>query len=300
MVEALIEKAKELGFVGIGFSRPGRPPFFDKFTAWLSNRKHADMAWIESSVPLREDPAKLLDGCQTIISLAYPYPHSKPRTPDGFCVSRHADPTSEDYHNRLRKICSYLSRLLKEIYEGSRSRICVDSAPILEKSIACASGIGFLGKNTLLILPGQGSFVYLAEILSTALIAFPPPHPVDNQCGSCSLCVNACPTGALERPFYLDAARCLSYLTIEYRGKVAADRGETIGESFFGCDRCQEVCPFNGGKSSATVSLPPINDFLAMDEKIFDQRFGWTTLGRAGLEKLKTNIQALTAVGEPT
>lgn len=300
MVSAFLQRAKELGFIGVGFSQPGRPPFFDRFTAWLSDQKHADMGWIERSAALREDPLRLLEGCRTIISLAYPYPPSRPETPDGFCVSRHSDPTSEDYHERLRRICGTLCSLLEVIYEGSASRICVDSAPILEKSIAWASGIGFLGKNTLLILPGYGSYVYLAEILSTAPIALPPPHPLDNQCGSCALCVDACPTGALERPFYLNAARCLSYLTIEYKGKLGAGRGEAAGKSFFGCDRCQEVCPFNGGKSSAQVSLPTINDLLAMDEKDFQQRFGRTALGRAGLDKLKTNIRAITSVGEPT
>jgi len=218
MVSAFLQRAKELGFIGVGLSRPGRPLFFDRFKAWLSDRKHADMAWLERNINLREDPTRLLKGCLTIISLAYPYPRSKPETPEGFCVARYADPGAEDYHARLRRICSDLAGLITETYGGSRFRICVDSAPILEKSIACAGGIGFIGRNNLLIIPGHGSYFYLAEILTTAPVEFSTLDPGNNRCGSCTLCVDSCPTGALERPFFLDASRCLAYLTIEYKG----------------------------------------------------------------------------------
>jgi len=300
MVSAFLQRAKELGFIGVGLSRPGRPLFFDRFKAWLSDRKHADMAWLERNINLREDPTRLLKGCLTIISLAYPYPRSKPETPEGFCVARYADPGAEDYHARLRRICSDLAGLITETYRGSRFRICVDSAPILEKSIACAGGIGFIGRNNLLIIPGHGSYFYLAEILTTAPVEFSTLDPGNNRCGSCTLCVDSCPTGALERPFFLDASRCLAYLTIEYKGKVGADYGKDLGKSFLGCDRCQEVCPFNKGKEPPSIALPPVGDFLTMDEALFEKSFGWTALGRPGLRKLQTNIQALTGGGERT
>lgn len=302
MLAALLQRARNLGFIGIGFTRPGRPLFFDRFTAWLADRKYGDMAWLARNTNLREDPSALLKGCRTVISLAYPYPGSKPVTTDGFCVSRHADPAAEDYHGRLRRICDNLAGLIAETHAGSRSRICVDSAPVLEKSIASAGGIGFIGKNNLLIIPGHGSYFYLAEILTTALIEFAPPDPapdpMETRCGSCALCVEACPTGALERPHYLDASRCLSYLTIEYKGKWRAAQGKNPGKSFFGCDRCQEVCPYNQSKEPPRIALPPLEDLLTMDETLFEKKFGRTALGRAGLEKLKTNIQAITGGSE--
>lgn len=293
MLSSFIERAKDLGFIGIGFSRPERPLYFEKFSAWLSENKNADMSWLKKNTELREDPTKLFKGCRTIISLAYPYPPEKPCTPDGFTVSRYCQPTEEDYHYRLKRLCRGLGAKLNEMYEGSRTRICVDSAPILEKSFACSSGIGFMGKNNTLIIPGYGSYLYLAEILTTAPLEFLPSEPIESQCGSCTLCIDSCPTGAIERPFCLDASKCLSYLTIEYKGEVDSENGKKMGGCFFGCDICQEVCPHNGAEGSSQVSLPSTDDILKMDEEDFQGRFGKTALARAGLEKLKSNIRVL-------
>ena len=249
-------KAKDLGFIACGFSRPSRPLYFDEFRTWLSDGKNADMAWLERNLDTRQDPTILLKGCKTIISLAYPYPSQKPGTPEGFTVSRYSQPTKEDYHFRLRGLSGELVDLIGEIYPGSHSRICVDSAPILEKSFAFSSGMGFIGKNNMLIIPGHGSYFYLAEILTTAQLEFLFPEPMENQCGACTVCIDSCPTGALEKPFYLDASVCLSYVTIEQKGKTKADMGRKMGDCFFGCDRCQEICPFNEGEASMQIHLP--------------------------------------------
>ena len=283
----------DLGFIGIGFSRPGRPIDFDRFTAWISAHKNADMAWLGKNIDKRENPAALLRGCRAVISLAYPYPSQKPGTPDGFRVSRYSQPQEPDYHYRLKDRCRELGDTIKLFYKGCRIRICVDSAPILEKSFAANSGIGFIGKNSLLIVPGHGSYVYLAEILTTAPLVFPPAKPVGCRCGTCSLCMDACPTGALERPFCLDASRCLSYVTIEYRGREHLREETMLGDCFFGCDRCQEVCPHNGDAGGEHVMLPSTDTFLEMEDENFKNRFGDTTLARAGLEKIKRNIRAL-------
>lgn len=298
MLSAWKEKAKDLGFIACGFSKPGRPLYFGRFRAWLSDRKNADMSWLERNVELREDPSRLLKGCTTIISLAYPYSSRKPATTEGFTVSRYSQPTEEDYHFRLKGLCRALVDMIGEIYPGSHSRICVDSAPILEKSFACSSGIGFMGKNNVLILPDYGSYFYLAEILTTALLEFLPAKPVENQCGTCMMCVDSCPTGALEKPYYLDASKCLSYLTIEHKEKVNGEIGRKMGDCFFGCDRCQEVCPFNEHETSRQISLPSTDEFLKMDDEDFRERFGRTAFARAGLKKLKANIQAIRAHGE--
>jgi epoxyqueuosine reductase len=294
---ALTKESKELGFIATGFSRPGRPLYFDRFVTWLSDRKNADMTWMERNIALREDPSRLLEDCGTIISLAYPYPFKRPATPDGFYVSRYSDPSVEDYHERLRKLCNDLREVIKDRYRGSLHRICVDSAPVLERGLACASGVGFVGKNNMLIIPGFGSYFYLAEIFTTAPLEFRHVTPLQNQCGSCTLCVDACPTGALERPFCLDASKCLSYLSIEYKGELPGTFAPKMGRCFFGCDRCQEVCPFNGGEALTETSLPLTEEFLNMQKEEFRKKYGRTAFGRAGLGKLKANIRAARASG---
>jgi epoxyqueuosine reductase len=291
----LTKKSKELGFIEIGFSRPGRPLHFDRFVTWLADHKNADMTWMERNIALREDPSRLLEDCGTIISIAYPYPSKRPATPDGFYVSRYSNPTVEDYHERLKKLCNDLQEVIRDRYRTSLHRICVDSAPVLERGLACASGIGFVGKNNMLIIPGFGSYFYLAEIFTTALLEFPHVIPLQNQCGSCTLCVDACPTGALERPFCLDASKCLSYLSIEFKGELPGTFAPKMGRCFFGCDRCQEVCPSNGGEVWTETSLPITEEFLNMQEEEFRKKYGRTALGRAGLEKLKANIRAARA-----
>lgn len=297
MIDLIRKRAEDLEFLAIGFSRPGDSPFYDHFAAWISQGRQADMSWLERNMEVRRNPERLLRGCRTIISMAYPYPSQKPSTADGFTVSRYAHPREEDYHQRLKRVCREIAALVEMRYRGSRTRICVDSVPFLERSIAWKAGIGFFGKNNMLILPDYGSYFYLAEILCTAHLEFEPAVFPESQCGSCTLCLDACPTGALEGPFSFDAAGCLSYLTIEYGGAVNAEIGKRMGDCFFGCDRCQEACPFNKGEQRVDVSLPSTDAFLKMDEGEFRRRFGKTALARRGLEKIQSNIRA--AGGKP-
>jgi epoxyqueuosine reductase len=293
MISFLSDKAKDLGFIACGFSEPKRPLYFDQFSAWIFDRKNAGMSWLGRNMDVREDPSRLLSGCRTVITLAYPYPSQKPGTVDGFTVSRYSQPGEADYHVRLKGLCGALLSVLEEAYPKSHSRVCVDSAPVLERSYACSSGIGFVGKNNMLIIPRYGSYFYLAEILTTAPIDVSSIKPMENRCGTCTLCVDSCPTGALERPFYLDASKCLSYLSIEDKGRIDEETGRRMGDCFFGCDRCQEVCPFNGKEGSTQILLPSTDAFLEMDDNEFRKGFGKTAFARAGLEKLKTNIQGM-------
>ena len=293
MINALTKKAVKLGFIAIGFSRPDIPPYFDRFIAWLSDAKHGDMAWLERNREVRADPTRLLKGCRTVMSLAYPYPSQKVGTSDGYTVSRYAQPTVEDYHVRLKGLCRELVGIIETSDRGSKSRVCVDSAPILEKGLAYAAGIGFIGKNNMLIIPGYGSYFYLAEILTTLDIETKRARAFENRCGECTRCIDACPTGALEKPFLLNAGKCLSYLTIEHKEPVDTAYGRLMGDCFFGCDRCQEVCPFNKEQGPAQRLLPSTDSLLRMDEHLFKEKFGKTTFSRAGLEKIKANIQAV-------
>ena len=293
MSKEIIDRAEALGFIGIGFSTPQKPLYFDKFLSWVSARKNADMSWMKRHVELRENPGLLLRDCRTIISLAFPYSSHQPGTPDGLNVSRYSQPDQEDYHHRLRTICSELVCILKDIYKGCKARVCVDSVPILERSLAYASGIGFIGKNNMLIIPDYGSYFYLAEIMTTAAINVSSIEPMKNLCGSCTRCLDACPAGALEKPFYLNASKCLSYLTIENKVHVNKEDGTKMGDCFFGCDRCQEVCPFNAQGKSRDIMLPSTEEFLRMNRESFSVRFGNTALARAGIEKIKANIHAI-------
>jgi epoxyqueuosine reductase len=290
--QVIIDKAKELGFIAVGFARPDTPMHFDHFRRWLQDVELGDMSYLERNRDIREDPTKLLEGVQTIISLAYPYPAEKPSTQDGYTTSRYSTPDQDDYHLRLRQIAKNLRALISMLFPGSLSRVCVDSAPLLERSFAAASGIGFIGKNNMLIVPGYGSYCYLVEILTTAKFPIPEVKVPETLCGSCTRCVDSCPTGALEVPFFINVTRCLSYLTIEYKGDIDRQAAGIMGNTFFGCDVCQEVCPFNAQKQTI-VSMPATKDILAMDESDFKKTFGRTAFERTGLEKLKANIRLL-------
>jgi len=289
----IVKQAKNLGFVALGVSRSEKPLFFDAFCTWVDAERFGQMAWLKRHGELREDPGKLLSKCQTIISLAYPYSPEKPRTPEGFTMARYSEPQKEDYHNRVRKKASRLALEIVASCPGSKTRVCVDSAPILERSFAYRSGMGFIGKNNMLIVPGHGSYVFLAEILTTVPLPLGDSGPREDLCGNCTRCLDACPTGALEGPNQLNASRCLSYLTIEHEGDFGPETGERMDRCFLGCDVCQEVCPFNRVEKTRAASLAGIGEFLKMDNVEFKTIFGQTALARPGLERIQRNIRAV-------
>ena len=292
MVTKIRTKALEMGFIGIGFSRPVKPLFFDEFRLWVSSGRNAGMSWMERNMDIREDPLKLLSGCSTIVSLACPYPNEKPATQDGFTLARYSTPDEDDYHIRIKEKCRELSAFIGKLFTGNKTRILVDSAPILERSFACSSGMGFIGKNNMLIIPGFGSYFYLAEILTTGNIDIPVIEPVSDLCGSCTKCIDACPSGALNGPRDFDSSRCLSYLTIEDKEAIDISRGELMNRCFLGCDICQEVCPHNRGKTKKKC-MPSTDKILGMSNKSFSKLYGKTALSRPGLEKIKSNIKAV-------
>lgn len=292
LLSALREKAISLGFVNIGFIKPLTPPHFDRFVEWLSNGKCGRLTWLKRNVNLRQDPGGLLEGCRTVISMAFPYPAEKPCTPDGLTIARYAS-SPMDYHLVLKSKCRELADMLSGPFPGSKTRVLVDSAPILERSIAYCAGLGFIGKNNMFVVPGHGSYVHLAEILTTAPLDSAPPLRIESRCGECRRCIEACPTGALERPFFLDVSKCLAYLTVEYKGELPPESGRKMGNCFLGCDRCQEVCPFNRSSLGHASFLPSADEIMEMTEQQFSERFGRTALARAGLDKLKRNILAL-------
>ncbi len=296
-IKELSEKALKLGFIAIGFSRPNIPLYFEKFKKWTNQFEMGDLAYLKRNLDIRKEPERLLKDLKVVISLAHPYPANKPTTNDGYSAARYSNPTEKDYHIKMKALGKQLGGLIQSHFPESRSRVCVDSAPILERSFAAASGIGFIGKNNMLIVPGYGSYCFLVEILTTAEFNIPSPRAIENRCYSCTKCIDSCPSGALKSPFRLDPSKCISYLTIEYKGDITKQTAKKMGNVFFGCDACQEVCPFNKN-GLPVVCLPDTDDILSMDEVDFESSMGESAFKRAGLKKLQHNISLIKQIKE--
>lgn len=291
-IKEFSEKALKLGFIATGFSRPKTPLYFEKFTKWINQFEMGDLGYLKRNLDIRKEPERLLKDLKIVISLAYPYPANKPTTNDGYSAARYSNPTEKDYHIKMKALGKRLCGLIQSRFPESRSRVCVDSAPILERSFAAASGIGFIGKNNMLIVPEYGSYCFLVEILTTAEFSIPSSHAIENRCYSCTKCIDSCPSGALKSPFCLDPSKCFSYLTIEYKGDITKQTAKKMGNVFFGCDICQEVCPFNKN-GSPVVCLPASDDIISMDEVDFESSMGESAFKRAGLQKLQHNISLI-------
>ncbi len=284
-----------MGFVAVGVAQALPPPYLEEFYSWLKRGFHGEMSWMATQAQARSDPSRVLKGCKAVVCLAYPYTPSKPRTPDGLSAARFTEGLARDYHFRLKELAAPLVELIKQAFPESKSRVCVDSTPLLERGYAQKAGLGFIGKNNMLIVPGYGSFCYLAEILTTAPLAPTGSGPPEDECGECSLCLEACPTGALVSPFLLDARICLSFITVESKLNTPVSLGKKMGGCFFGCDACQEACPHNNmGGDTSRPSLPSAKEMLEMDQEHFSRVFRHTSFWRTGLEKLKSNIMAAT------
>ena len=261
------DKATQLGFSLAGLTTADPPDHLDFFQKWLRSGYNASMDWIgsERSIERRSDPRKILPECQTILVLGCPYPAPKGNIKGGNIASY---ALNLDYHELLEK---RLQELLAEIEdlvgEAVPNRWYVDTGPILEKELAMRAGLGWIGKNTTLINKEMGSYFFLAEILLGLDLVTDPPI-TENFCGTCTRCLDTCPTGALREPYSLDASRCISYLTIEHREEIPEELRSRIGDWIFGCDICQIVCPWNKpGQDSPTIleGLQPREELTAID-----------------------------------
>jgi len=240
----LKQKALELGFDLVGVASPDPPPHLEVYRAWSQAGRHGEMDYLSSERALRRraDPRELLPECQSILVVASNY-HTPNPPQEGSRIASYA--LGDDYHEvlsqRLRRLVSFLESQL-----GGRvpHRIYTDTGPILERELAARAGLGWIGKNTCLINPRRGSYFLLAEVLLGVELVPDVPFTSDH-CGSCRRCVDACPTQCILHDRTLDATRCISYLTIEHRGDIPIDLRPGIGNWLFGCDICQEVCPWN-------------------------------------------------------
>jgi len=242
----------DAGFAAAGIARAGRAERAGFFEQWIESGRHGSMAWMADHVDVRVDTTELLPDARSVLCVADRYPGGPDAANAGLGrIARYA--RGRDYHKGMKKRLHALCDTFKARWPEHEFRACVDTAPVLEREVAEAAGIGAVGKNTMLIQQGVGSWILLGEIVTTLEIEPNATVPTD-PCGTCTRCIDACPTDALS-PFAMDATRCISYLTIEHRDVIDRTLHAGMGAWIFGCDICQEVCPHNQ-QTTRTVEAP--------------------------------------------
>lgn len=240
-IQKIKEKAHELGFELFGATPASPVPDIEFFRQWLSQGFGATMTYLNRQAERRGDPEKILPGVKSLLCVGLNYFTGAP----GDRIARYAH--GEDYHRVIGEKLKALEAFIVSTVGGAAvTKSYVDTGPVLERSYAARAGLGWIGKNTMLINDGLGSYFFLGEILTT--LEFAPEDygvPALDQCGTCSKCLDACPTGAFPEPGVLDTNRCVSYLTIEYKKEFTLEQETMVGGHIYGCDVCQEVCPYN-------------------------------------------------------
>jgi epoxyqueuosine reductase len=292
-------RARELGFHLVGITSP--EPFDQAeldITRWLAAGHQGEMSWLNPiRARLSTHPEELLPGARSLIVVGVSYRTETPEPGPGR-IARYA--WGSDYHDVMKLKLRQLSTFL-----GGRSRIFVDSGPLAERDAAVRAGLGFRGKNTNLLTP-IGSYVFLGALLSDVELDF--DTPVQKDCGTCTLCLDACPTNALDAPYHLAAERCIAYLTIEHRGPIPEDLRPRLGEWVFGCDICQEVCPYNTSERNKPRGWPEfeprpgigtrldLERTLQMDDEDFRETFRGSPMKRAKRRGLVRNAALVLGV----
>ena len=291
-------KAIDLGFISCGISKSGfLSDEVNRFEKWLKNNYHGKMSYMERNFDKRMDTTKLVEGSKSVISLLYNYyPSTKINNDNNFKISKYA--YGKDYHFIIKKkLKTLLSEMRNEIGHIG-GRVFVDSAPILERAWAKKSGLGWIGKNTNLISKKTGSFFFIAEIIVDIELDY--DNEIKDHCGSCTACLDSCPTDALYEPYKIDASKCISYFTIELRDKFPDNLNEDFKNWIFGCDICQDVCPWNSfSKSNNDPLLKPreelVNftkrDWIELTDEVFKVVFRESPIKRTKYQGLKRNIQ---------
>jgi len=293
---------QQLGFMDVSIAKAElMEPEARRLEAWLSQGHHAKMSYLENHFELRVDPRKLVEGAKSVISLSYNYYNDQVEQPaDAPKIAMYA--YGKDYHKLIRKKLKHLLDWIEESMGEVNGRGFVDSAPILERDWAKRSGMGWIGKHTLLISKRRGSYFFLAELISD-LEYEDDIHIESDHCGTCTRCIDACPTDAISPAGYvLDATKCISYLTIELKESMPEEYQDQLESWMFGCDICQQVCPWNRFSSNhnepkflPSTSLMSKNrkDWQDLEEPEFELLFAGSAVRRAGFLKLKDNIEAV-------
>jgi epoxyqueuosine reductase len=305
-LKALIRR--EAAAAGFDAVRVASPDAISKagqhFDAYIAAGRHGDMDWMATHAERRRSPKALWPEARSVIMLGLSYaPDHDPiatNVPAAHgVISAYA--RGRDYHDVVKKGLKHVARAL-QASSGADVKVFVDTAPLMEKPLAAAAGIGWQGKHTNLVSREHGSWLFLGAILTSAEIA--PDAPEPDHCGSCHRCLDACPTNAFPAPYQLDARRCIAYLTIEHKGHIPLEFRAPIGNRVFGCDDCLAVCPWNKFavaaremrfQGSANTAEPPLQDLLALDDAAFRERFRGTPVKRTGRDRILRN--ALIAAG---
>ncbi|UCE61636.1 MAG: tRNA epoxyqueuosine(34) reductase QueG [Phycisphaerales bacterium] len=294
--------AREVGFDRYGIARAEPIGRAEYVRAWLDSGRAGSMAYLHRHFEKRVDPGKLLPGARSVVvaALSYHQPVPGPGLANPDLLGRVAMYAwGEDYHTVVKdKLFRIVDRLRTEVSEPFEAKVCVDTAPLIEREFAAAAGIGWIGKNTLVLDRQLGSYFFLGEIVTTLDLV--EDEPVADRCGSCSACRDACPTNALDLPYQMDAARCISYLTIEHRGELSDELARQTGNWIFGCDICEQVCPHNRRAARtrepafagrAVASGLPLDEILGWTVDDYRERLRGSTMKRATLEMLKRNAR---------
>jgi len=296
----ILEKAKEIGFDLCGVSPVAPLEHYPEFLEWIKQGKAGDMDYLIKTPERRENPAVLYPEAKSIIScIVNYYQGNLPEPKDGEGkVSRYA--LGKDYHKVIKKMLIKLLKYIKSVEPSANGKAYVDTGPIMEKEVAARAGLGWIRKNSLLVNPGFGSYLFIGEILLN--ISIPPDKPIAERCKDCHLCIDACPTGALNDGRKLDASRCIAYLTIENKGEILEKYKKMMKGWIYGCDICLDVCPWNENppitkisnfKEKLDLRNISIKRILNLNKEEFDRYFQETPIRRIGLERLKRNAKAL-------
>jgi len=306
--ELLLRWSEELGFADCGVARAGlMTEAIKNFRESVQRGFHADMAYLEKNMDIREDPSLLLPGVKSVICLLAPYKQIEKQQPGIPSIASYA--WGDDYHNVIRKKLREIVRRMKEVIPGLEARVFTDSAPLLERMWAKEAGLGFIGKNGLLISKKYGIHNLIGVILVNTQLKY-AGKIVSNGCGKCRRCLDACPAGALAAPYIMDARRCISYQTIESK-RVCTEEDFKVTRSgyIFGCDICIEACPWaNRGGFTTWPEFAPlysaildkkiiefsVEDWTGLSEDVFREIFKNSPLKRAGISKIKNNLEELT------
>lgn len=301
LLARLKARAGELGFDRVGIAPAAASQYRDYFKRWLEDGKAGQMSYLGRRLEQRTDPASYLPGAVSVICVAVNYQVplqelAAPETPYQGRIARYA--LGEDYHEWLKTWLHTLADWVREAAPAAQTRCCTDTAPVMEKELAARAGIGWVGKNCCVINEQIGSWLFLGEIVTTAALA--ADESAVDRCGSCRRCIDACPTQAITEPYRLDARRCISYLTIEHRGEIDPELAEEFGAWIYGCDICQEVCPWNREAPAAgEPQLQPrfatgtldVREVLKWTEQDYGRHLRGSAMKRAKLPMLKRNAQ---------
>lgn len=289
--EAVKGRALELGFARAAIGPASPPEHAAALDRWLDAGYAGGMTYLDRGRADRREPARLLPGARSVVAVAAGY--AREDEGEWRSVARYA--RGRDYHDVLGPRLHALADFVVEAGgEGTRCRVALDTSAVLERDLAARAGLGWIGKNTNLLAPGLGSWFFIGIVLTTAELA--RDHALPDRCGTCTACLDACPTRAFVAPYLLDARRCISYLTIEHRGDVPPDLRPGVSDWVFGCDVCQEVCPWNRrvppGREPAFEPEAPLGDLgalLELDDAAFRARFRGSAMWRARRSGLLRN-----------